>query len=208
MSKSVVELGRGQSHELCLKLEQAGLTRELAQEIINAFDNYLAKKIVKLIDYEVNDPASHFEEIDRFEIIVPENVSLECFAGFKNIRHDSYAVLSDKDFSPSVKLVPGQKMTAVFYSLVKPTNGIACLDFARKKGQLPNAQGLAAIQIYDNMHFGWRNDYLGLDEIENLPKNESGEPMVSNIGYDFEAFADKIELKKIIPVGYRLVVFE
>lgn len=208
MSKSVDELGRGQSHELCLKLEQAGLTREFAQEVINAKDNYLARKIVKLINYEANNLASHFWEVARFKIIVPKEISLECFREMKSADHECYSMLLDEDFVPSVKLVPGEEKTAVLYRLVKRTTGKACLSFAKQKGQLPNAQGLAAIYMAGDVTFKMYYPLLGLDEPENLPKNKSGEPLIPFIGWDFADIADKIEWGETIPAGYSIVVFE
>jgi hypothetical protein len=207
MPKSV-ELGRGQSHELCLKLEQAGLNSCLAQEVINSIDNYLATKIVKLIDYEINNPASHFEEVARFEITIPENVSLKCFHEMKDTNHEHYSMLSDEDFIPSTKLIPGEKKMAIFYRLVKRTKGSACLAFARQKGQLPNAQGLAAIYMADRQAFESQCPLWGLDEPKNLPKNKTGEPLVSFVGWQFAYVADKYKLEDTIPAGYMIVVFE
>lgn len=64
------KVSRGQGHELLNRLEAAGLTPDLAQEIVDAKDNYLARAIIRA----VGEARPHFcESYERARRIMGRN---------------------------------------------------------------------------------------------------------------------------------------
>ncbi len=183
--KESVEMGRGQSHELCLKLEQAGLTSGLAQEVINAKNNELAKKMIAAIlpAPAAIEVSSSFEKLAEFQLIVPEKFLIKTFRK-KHKKGFSYfdPNLIDKNFNPSQPLLPGVTKTALIYRLKKRKTSDECLAFiSSQNGQLPNAQGLAIAWEQEKANFPKGFWVIGFDQKENLWEDSDGNHRVPNL---------------------------
>lgn len=171
-------MGRGQSHELCLKLEQAGLTSGLAQEVINAKNNELAKKMIAAIlpvptAIEVGPT---FEKLAEFKVVVPEKFLIKTFRK-KHKKEFSYfnSDITDKNFNPSQPLLPGATKTALIYRLKKRLTSEEILTFiSSQNGQLPNAQGLTITWEQGKANFPKGLWVIGFDQKENLWKDSDG----------------------------------
>ncbi len=216
------KIPKGQALELVDKLEAAGLNRELAQMIIGAPNNELSKAIMKTIfDYQAGnkngkaapspDLSSNFQKISEFKVIVPE-YSLKDYVKLFGDKYEFLALdefgLDDKNFRPSLPLIPQETKIAEVYRLTKTTKFVDCLAFATKKGQLPNAQGIAT--IWHNNPEAIPNDYylLGLDNPENLYKDVTEKRQMAIIGKNSSKLIfDTIPVSAMLPLGFCVAVF-
>lgn len=216
------KIPKGQSLELVGKLEAAGLVRELAQLIIGAPNNELSKAIMKtVLDYQAGnknskatsdlDLSANFEKIAEFKIIVPE-YSLKDYVKIFGNKYEFLALdefgLDDKNFRPSLPLIPTETKITEVYRLRKTTNFADCLAFASKKGQLPNAQGIAAIWHNNSEAFSNNLYLLGLDQPDNLYQDVTKKRQMAMIGKNSSKLLfDTIPVGGMLSPGFCVAVF-
>lgn len=100
MTSHCEPIGRGQGHEFVNKLEAAGLTGSLAQEVINSRGNNLAAKVVKLIRR-----ASLVDSVTRAREIMWPN-----FFGFQEaVKY--FGVITQRDEILSLSKIPWSEAT-------------------------------------------------------------------------------------------------
>ena len=217
------KISKGQGLELIVKLEAAGLNRDIAHEVITAPNNELSKKIIEVLLAHLNekkgekmpwggshDLISSFQKIAEFKVVVPEDSSIDSFRKdyadkFKLFDHE----INDENFIPSQPLKAGEVKVAIIYRLAKKLSLRGCLYFAAEHGKLPNAQGVAMVYTQNRDAFGSNFWLLGLDLEKNLlPLN--GKMMVPVIGREpvnGERF-ELISLDEELSPGFCVVVFK
>jgi len=210
------KISKGQGLELIVKLEAAGLNRDLAHLIITAPNNEVSKMIIATVGAYLEkqppvevDWSNHFEKINEFKILIPNDPSL---ANFRDQYEDKFVKidedLTDENFLPSNYFIPGITKMASIYRITKKIKGLACVDFASKKGELPNAQGLSALWMQNEEVFSERLWYLGLDHSNSLFKKSANETLVSVIGHSVSGRVfDTVKLEEELSPGFCVVVF-
>ncbi|MFZ4632531.1 MAG: hypothetical protein ACOYL8_05055 [Patescibacteria group bacterium] len=217
------KISKGQGLELIVKLEAAGLNRDIAHEVITAPNNELSKKIIEVLLANLNekkgekmpwggshDLISSFQKIAEFKIVVPKDSSI---ASFRKDSGEKFKVfepeINDENFIPSQPLEAGEVKVVVIYRLAKKLSMRGCLHFAAEHGKLPNAQGVAIVYSQNNEAFGQNLWFLGLDLEKNLlPLN--GKTMVPVVGREpvnGERF-ELISLDEELSPGFCVVVFK
>lgn len=208
---------KGQALELVEKLESAGLDRELAQLIITATDNSVAKKMITAIHQKLSAPiqrinridlTARFEKITQFKFIIPEDYSLSSFRKkYQNAFQIFDNNLTDENFKLSQPLTAGQTKIVTMYRLVQKTTGRDSLTFAKQRGkQLPNVV-ISAIWEQNPEAFSRKLWFVGLDEEESLYQNESG-AMMPVLGHNLsgEPCFDLIPITEMLEPGFCILV--
>jgi len=211
------KLPKGQSLELIVKLEAAGLDRALAQSIITATDNSLAKKMINAIQSKPSvstekinrvDLTSRFDKISQFKFIIPKDYSIKLFREkYENVFQVFDSNLTDENFQLSQPLIAGQTKIVTMYRLTQKTTGRDCLTFAKQRGkQLPNV-ALAAIWEQNPEAFSRKLWFVGLDEEKALYKNETG-VMMPILGYNMsgEPCFDLMPVAEVLEPGFCIIV--
>lgn len=207
---------KGQCLEVMAKLEAAGLDRELAQLIITATDNLLAKKMVGATRLEPLEPAkeinrvdltARFDKISQFKFIIPKDYSLSSFREkYKNVFQTFDSNLTDANFRLSQPLQYGQTKMVTIYRLNQKTSGRDCLAFAKQRGkQLPNV-ALAAIWEQNPEAFNRKLWFVGLDE-EKFLYQQNSTAMMPILGHiSGEPCFDLLPVTDVLDPGFCIVV--
>jgi hypothetical protein len=211
------KLPKGQCLEVMAKLEAAGLNRSLAQKIVTAVDNSLAKKMVGAIQTESSGPTkeinsidltSRFEKIAQFKFIIPNDYSLRSFREkYKNVFQKFDSNLTDANFRLSQPLQYGQTKMVTIYRIIQKTTGRDSLTFAKQRGkQLPNV-ALAAIWEQNPEAFGRRLWFVGLDE-EKFLYQQNSTAMMPILGHDINGKPcfDLLPVTEMLEPGFCIVV--
>jgi hypothetical protein len=107
-------IGLHQADEFIAKLEKAGLTRDLAQQVITSKNNALAGKMMAAILLEGGD--LRFEKLAEFEIEISENLSLDKFQSKNKKKFYNFnSNIKDCNFKPSQPLTSGVRKKVLVY---------------------------------------------------------------------------------------------
>jgi hypothetical protein len=152
-AKSVCDvISYSQGHEFLLALEKAGLTSEIAQEVISSRDNRKAEAMLAALSDEQADDRFKLVLVVSFDVIVPENYDhatrLDTFREVHEEEFYSYNDnIMDANFSEAtVKLEPGRKLTVKVFQITEQVTSEKCLAFLKsQKAVLTGAQGASLV---------------------------------------------------------------
>ena len=140
-----------QGHELFLALVRAGLTPEIAQEVINSKGNKKAKAMVAAV-WQESKKDDRFQSVSSFDIIVPEDYDhathLDAFKRERGKEFYYYNdAITDENFGKaSIKITPGRKFKVEVFQITKTMSSEACLKFLAEQGAiLTGAQGASLV---------------------------------------------------------------
>lgn len=167
-----------QADEFIAKLEKAGLTRDLAQQVVASKNNILAGKMMAAILPETSSTGddSRFEKLAEFEIEISEILSLDKFQSENKKKFCGFnSDIKDQNFKPSQPLVLGDRKKVFIYQAKESMTSEDYLNFiASQNGQLPNAHGLAIVWQQAKEKLPQGVCIIGFDEKENLFRDSDG----------------------------------
>lgn len=173
----------GQGREVIIRLVNAGLTPELADEIIGSRGNKKAKAMMAGLDVR-KAPATQkkgtlqnpFEFLMEFDVVVPNGFRHEtCLGGFaKDHRKEFYyfnPAVTDANFAKATtNLTPGRKFKVKAFGVRKEASSEQCIEKVhQEKGVLVGAQGLTLAYLQGKGKLPKGKYYLSFDEKEALP---------------------------------------
>ena len=144
-AKSVCDaISHSQGHEFLLALEKAGLTRDIAQEVIASKGNRKAMAMMEAIAL-VDD---RFDLVTSFDVVVPKNYNhatrLSTFrkAHGKEFYFYNDAITDVNYAKVTTKLIPERKLKVKIFQITTRVSSEDCLGFLRgQKAILLGAQG-------------------------------------------------------------------
>ena len=180
-AKSVCGIGYHQGHEFLQALEKAGLTSELAQEVISAKGNRKAVAMMAALE-GVAPQDDHFQLTTTFDITVPDDYDhftrLDTFRMEHKKEFYYYNdAITDANFGhPSMKLSPGLKFKVKVFQITERVTSDDCLKFLKsQKGNcLLGAQGASLIYEQKKAELPKSHWYASFDEKDNLWEDAGG----------------------------------
>jgi hypothetical protein len=168
-------IGYHQGRELLQALEKAGLTSELAQEIIGSRGNRSARAMLSALSGAVLTD-DRFQLVKSFGIVVPENYDystrLDTFrASHKKEFYYYNDAITDVNFNhPSFKLSPGLKFSVKVFQITETVTSEDCLKFLKSqpKSVLLGAQGASLVYEQRKSELPKGRWHVSFDEKENL----------------------------------------
>ena len=192
-------IGYHQGHELIQALEKAGLTSDLAQEIIGSRGNRSAQSMLAALPGAVLTD-DRFQLVKSFGIVVPADYDY-------STRLDTFRTAHQKEFyyynpnitdanfnHPSLKLSPGLKFGVKVFQITERVTSDDCLKFLKSqpKGVLLGAQGATLVYEQAKDKLPKSRWHVSFDEKENLWEDSGRDRRVpfvcahSGGGFDFD----------------------